>query len=328
MLRPYINLTGQIYSITMTSPEAQVHNIRRLARTFTPLTPRHHPLLDPEFPEEDLALLPQDLSPRGQLQWELPKKARTNLHIMLKLSNQTDELMEEFHEKIPLIDEVLHEWAEMRGASPTIKGLEQLRAQSSYRFDCSNDEEGLTRSNDDYIFNMVRNLETPGRADTIYLTDAMEDGAESSDILPNVRGEDWPDFDGSYVHEPNAIPEALHISKSESQDCVPSNLRTFEWESDQETYLTPKIYSPSTGSDVDATRRQTGPFENFWRHHGAPFGPQVVMGDEDDDEHSPPSQDPTHLMVPSDSPKVSCYEGWTLVHQWGIFDSEVPYSSR
>ena len=44
---------------------------RKLVR-FTSFTRFHHPRLDPEFPLEDINLVPRDLCPRGGLSWELP----------------------------------------------------------------------------------------------------------------------------------------------------------------------------------------------------------------------------------------------------------------
>ena len=257
--------------------QAQAYHTRRLARSFTPLTPKHHPLLDPDLPEEDVVLVPQDLCPRGQLNWELPKKARTNVHIMLKLSNKADELMEEFHEKLPLIDDVLNEWAEMRGASPTVKGLEQLRAQSSCQLDpFQGNNVSRHESHTDCLFNMVKNLETPGRSDVIYLTDAVEDTdlecKFTEGASTKIESVNWLD-QGEFLQTgpPSAIPEALRISKAERKDNIPSNLQAATSESDQEAYC------PSTGSCTDESTGQTGPFEQFWRHHETPFGPQVVL---------------------------------------------------
>ena len=318
-------------SVAMSAPEVQVHNTRRLARIFTPSTPRHHPLLDPNLPEENVSLVPSDLKPRGNLNWELPKNARTNLHIMLKLSNKADELLDEFYAKIPMIDEVLSEWAEMRGASPTIEGLEKLRAQITSDVSVRNNEAIHQNGNDDYVFNMVRNLETPGRADVIYLTDAVEDDSENAQTsngkLPNVRSTEWLDFDGSYVHVQDAddsadnacaMPEALNISKKEKRNSVPPNLRISDWETDQEAYLTPSVYSAKAASDNEGALKQVGPFEEFWRTHEVPFGAQVVLRSDDEGEvmsscdtprtvpdleipsplKSPQNQDPARLMVP------------------------------
>ena len=174
-------------------PSPQAYSTRRLARSFTPATPNHHPLLDPEFPTEDIPLVPKDLAPRGQLNWDLPKKAKTNFHVMLKLSNKADELLNEFHEKIPRIDEVLNEWTEMQGASPTRTGHEQLGAQSLFQCGLgkSNEITRLGGNGDDCVFNMVRNLDTPGRADVIYFTDAVEESdrdiQKRDSVPPNLR---------------------------------------------------------------------------------------------------------------------------------------------
>ena len=255
---------------------------------------------------------------------------------MLKLSNQTDELLDEFHSKIPYIDEVLHEWAEMKGASPTVKGLEQLQAQSSYQsIHCQGNEDDESENGGDYIFNMVSAPNSPVFADTIYLTDALEyadaDVNAASDIPSNIRGDEWPNFDGCYTDvesdfeefgPSSAIPQALKFSKTKIEDCPPPNLRTYDWGTHQNSIRTAKAYTPSNTSDVLPNRRESGPFEKFWRNHGAPYGPQMVLNDEDDTDsispsssprcasypdspdslHSFPGQDPAHLMVPTWSP--------------------------
>ena len=328
-----VDNSGNSQLAVMASTDARAYHTRRLACAFTPLTPKHHPLLDPDLPKEDIELVPQDLRPQGQLNWELPKKARTNLHIMLKLSNKADELLEEFHERLPFIDEVLHEWVEMRGASPTIKGREQLRAKASYRFDSHQEQETRpTGNNADYLFNMVKNLETPGRADVIYLTDAVEDELDSKktqDIPPNIRGTEWSDFDECFIHDQgscspetprSAIAESLDTSMTERKDSTLLNLRTSEWEEpDREVYLTPKVYNSPARYDADESPKEPGPFEEFWLQQ-VPFGPEVVLRcDDDDDEPVSPyslphftqamespnlvestqKQDPAHLMVPA-----------------------------
>ena len=302
---------------------------RRLARIFTPSTPRHHPLLDPDISDEDKALVPKDLSPRGQLNWQLPKKTRTNLHLMLRLTHEADKILDEFHEKLPVIDEILSEWSEMRGASPTIKGLEQLRANSGFPDRCRS-EEGYNGGHGDYIFNMVRNLSHPGRADIIYLTDAVEDTNMDTSVPPSdIRGVDWLDFDGSHIHLQDvggqrhsecAVPETSDEAHSEGMERIPVNFQTSQWESEREAYLSPTIYSPSEESVPDRSPKTTGPFVDFWRHHEAPFGHNLVLGGDDDEPMSPcspplggrqweksapssifESQDPTHLMVPNDN---------------------------
>lgn len=265
----------------MASPDAC--NVRRLARSFTPTTPNYHPLLDPELPKEDVSLVPRDLAPRGQLNWELPQKAVANLHIMLKLNNKTDELLDEFHNTIPQIDEALNDWVEMKGASPTKIGEEQLRARSFLDYAQVDEANALRGSDDDYVFNMVRNLDKPGRGDVVYLTDAVKDsdliGKGHSSIPENIRGMDWLDFDGSYIHLQDAsdpvelktvIPDRLQVPQADRirQNGTPPNLRTTGW--DQDLILTPTIYSPAMTIDSSDYRTQTGPFEKFWRQHAAP----------------------------------------------------------
>lgn len=269
------------------------------------MTPMHHPLLDPELPEEDFPLVPLNLALGGRpARWELPRKAVTNLHIMLKLSDKADQLLDDFHEKIPKIDEVLNEWADMKGASPTRAGQEKKRASSSYVYHEENMYNKATEkklNGEDYIFNMVRSIDKERQADVIFLTDAVEDDIPDDiepphDYPPNVRAMDWLDFDGSYVHladhagsqvEPDSEhPEALCLPENESMsnDRNLSNLRTDEWGSDQAT-LTESVYSPIMSSDPE-TRRQTGPFDAFWRRHAAPHEQVVLRRDEDNENMS------------------------------------------
>jgi len=201
---------------------------------------------------------------------------------MLKLSNNADELLDEFHHTIPQIDEALSDWIEMKGASPTKIGEEQLRIRSFLDNHGIDGGTALKGSNDDYIFNMARNLDNPGRADVIYLTDAVEDSLSvekgHDPVAETIRGVDWLDFDGSYVHLQDAhvpgehktvIPETLHVPKANGtrRSSTPLNLRTSGWECDQDMLLTPKVYSPVIKTDG---RKQTGPFEKFWREHAAP----------------------------------------------------------
>lgn len=204
---------------------------------------------------------------------------------MLKLSNNADELLDEFHHTLPQIDEALNDWVEMKGASPTKIGEEQLRARSSLGHRNVNEGTALKGSNDDYVFNMARNLDNPGRADVIYLTEGVEDSNSCNKgkqlDADNIRGVDWLDFDGSYVHlqdakdpveSKTAIPRGLHIQKADEtrRNSIPLNLRAFGWEFDQDHILTPTVYSPAINTDAGDLRTQTGPFNKFWRQHAAP----------------------------------------------------------
>lgn len=55
-----------------------------------------------------------------------------NLQIILKFTEETDKLLDEFHARVPTIDEVIEEWCEMKGASPTKAGFAKIRAQASH----------------------------------------------------------------------------------------------------------------------------------------------------------------------------------------------------
>ena len=278
------------------SSDTSASSTRRLARSFPPDVPQH-PLLDPNFPKEDTPLVPKDLAPRGRLNWELPKGARMNLHIMLKLTEEKNKLIDEFHAKVPTIDEVIGEWCEMQGASPTRAGFAKLRAQVSHKASsrAKADERGKQPDDDgdSYMLNMVKNLDSPGRSDLIYLTNAGQDKKDifrRSRIPDNLRAVDWSDFDGSYVHLADAshqtelrtanpeLKSKLTVSEpSMRRKRTPSNLRTTEWStSEPDAYLFPGIYSPKP-YDEAGKAKPLGPFEEFWRDHGGPQGYQAVI---------------------------------------------------
>jgi hypothetical protein len=275
-------------------PSADAHNTRRLARTFTPTVPNHHPFLDPDFPDEDEDLVPADLAPRGKLNWELPKEATKNLHIMLKLTNKADELLDEWREKILQIDEVINEWSEMKGASPTTLGSMQLEAQALFNDRCKDTKDETDSAGNDsdaYIFNMA-NLDAPGRSDVIYLTDGVEDDkhdGKNSSIPEDLRTPEWLDFDGLQVSldavtQPEGIdsPEPgceLGESSSFRRDCRLPNLRVTNWELDG--YLSPTVYTPKAASTAGGSDSQIRPFDEFFRSHEAPYGYQLALRDED-----------------------------------------------
>ena len=133
------------------------------ARIFTPQTPFHHPHLDPSTPEEDLHLVPPGLFGGGVLSHELPKPAAVNLHIKLKLSSDTDNLLKEFHDRIPQIERVLEAWGENKDADPSSTGEAHLRAQKS-----QTEERNFAAEGQGTTFNLMSSLDTPGRADIYF----------------------------------------------------------------------------------------------------------------------------------------------------------------
>lgn len=267
----------------MDSSNTSAYNVRRLARPFLDDIP-HHPFLNPEFQWQDAPLVPSDLAPRGRLNWELPRPAKTNLHIMLELKEETNEILDEYRSKLPLIDQAMEEWVEMRGASPTTTGEAKLRNLASLQTfsDVPNEGEQHDASTDSYIFSMARNLDSPGRADVIYLADAFEQkkGNERKSSIPNnIRAVDWLDFDGSYLH----IAEAAHKAEAEMaipdsvptlqipkpggrRNSRPSNLRVSEWSESEPVDLLPaRSYSPEPWSAGSQTCKRLGPFQEFWQ---------------------------------------------------------------
>ncbi len=205
---------------------------------------------------------------------------------MLELKEETDEILEEYRSKLPLIDQAMEEWVEMRGASPTTTGEAKLRDLASLKrfWDVQNQGEQPDASADSYIFSMTRNLDSPGRGDVIYLADAFEQkkGKERKSSIPeNLRAVDWLDFDGSYLHVAEAsheaeaamaIPEsvpALKIPKSRGRtNSRPPNLRVSDWsDSEPGDFLSPSIYSPEAGSAGRQAYKRPGPFQAFWPGH-------------------------------------------------------------
>ena len=260
-------------------------NTRRLARPFLDDIP-HHPFLDPVFQWQDAPLVPSDLAPGGRLNWELPRPAKTNLHIMLELKEETNQILEEYRSKLPLIDQAMEEWVEMRGASPTTTGETKLRNLASIETfsDIRNEGEQRDASTDSYIFSMARNLDSPGRADVIYLADAFEQkkGKERKSSVPeNIRAVDWLDFDGSYLHvagvsyegeAETAIPDSvppLRIHKPDGRRYSrPSNVRVSEWSDSESMDLLPtSVYSPVPSSGGSQACKQLGPFQEYWQGH-------------------------------------------------------------
>ena len=215
----------------------------------------------------------------------------TNLHITLKLTNDTDEQLKEFHEKIPQIDELLELWGELKGVRPTKTGEAQLQART-YR------DRNSTEEREGTIFNLVSNLDNPGRADVIYLTDSVEDSrenAEDSSVPSNLRTVEWLlGFDGSYVHLEDAEPKMAAFSTEqgfERSNSTPSNLRLTEWlEDEQYADLPNEACSPDSDSeDVGENSRQAGPYEQFWIRHD-PYGPLLALKTDDSDASSSASQ--------------------------------------
>ena len=270
----------------------RIPSARRLARRFTPNTPFHHPHLDPRLDPEDLHLVPQALSPGRKLNWELPRPAVTNLHVMLKLTNDPDELLEDFHNKIPHIDDVLRLWGQLKGASPSTTG----EAQPGTRIPGAENRAWTSLQQvEGTIYNSSSDLDTTERDDYIYLTDDVENSieyAEHPSVPSNLRTKDWSDFDGSYVHVDDVEPKMAAFPKEQSFDfgehnmSTPTNLRVREW-LDDEQYT--ESASEAHNSKPDRIPRQTGPYETFWMNHD-PNGPKLALKTDEGDSSSSTSQ--------------------------------------
>ena len=254
-----------------------IPNAQRPARNFTPHTPFHNPHLDPNVPKENLHLVPPSLFAGRKLNRELPGPAATNLHVMLKLTDDPNELQKEFNDKVPQINDILGLWSEVKGASPTATGETQLQSRVPISKDCSwtstEESKGTT-------FNLVSYLDSPGRADVIYLTDASEDSeehAEDTSTPPNLRKVEWLGFDGSYVHLEDAEPKMAAAptgqdidfdERSIRRNSTPSNLRITEWlDDEQHTVFPNEAHCSESASDAGASPREIGPYEAFWINH-------------------------------------------------------------
>ena len=266
---------------------ASAYNTRRLARPFLPDVP-HHPFLDPDFQDEDGPLVPNDLAPGGRLNWELPWPAKTNLHTMLELTEETEDLLDDFHSNLPDSGQVMEEWVEMRGASPTMTGEAKLRALAIQKRPLNvqnGGEEYRNSAESDYIFNMMRSVDSLGRSDVIYLADAFEQtkgNGQRSSTPENIEVVDWLEFDGPYVnteqafHEPKAemrtsqsVPGIETLPSGRRTNSRPSILQMTDWfELDPVGYLSPNVYSPEPGSVLNQADKHFMPFKDFQRKHG------------------------------------------------------------
>ena len=226
------------------------------ARTFTPHTPFHDPHLDANVPQENHHMVPQALFAGRKLNREIPKTATANLHVVLKLTNDPNELQKEFHDKMPQINDILGLWGEVKSREPI-----------------SEDGDGTytTEESKGTTFDLVSNLDTPGRSDIIYLADASEDGAECSEdsgIPPNLRTTEWLGSNGSYVHLKDAEPELNFDTRSMSKNNTPFNLRVAEWLDDEQCDAFPNEASSSQPvSNSEADSREAGPYETFWTNY-------------------------------------------------------------
>ena len=280
----------------MATPEplnSRIPNARRSARRFTPHTPFHHPHLDQDLRKEDLDLVPPALFPGRTLNRQLPRPAVTNIHVMLKLTNDRDELIQEFHDKIPQIDDVLGLWGELKEASPAMIGEAQLRAGTRVAGDQGRT---TTEEKEGTVFNLVSKLDTPGRADVIYLTNAVEDSgkcAEDSSVPSNLRTIEWLGFDGSYAHLEDAEPKMVAFPNEQDfegdvhyrRNSTPSNLRVTEWLNDHYTDLPSEAYSAESGSDATKPSEVTSPYETFWINHDS-YGAQLALKNNEGDVSS------------------------------------------
>ena len=237
----------------MSIPDILNSNLPR-ARTFTPHTPFHDPRLDPDVPKENHHMIPQALSGGNKLNREIPKSATANLHVVLKLTNDPEELQKEFHDIIPQINDILGRWGEVKAANLTTTTAEDR------------DWTVTTEERKETTFD-----HTPGRGDIIYLADASEEDAESAEdsaILPNLRTTEWLGFNGSYVHLKDAEPEMDLDERSMSKNSTLSNVRVAEWLGGVQCDAFPKEASSSESDcNSEADSRKAGPYETFWTNH-------------------------------------------------------------
>ena len=224
------------------------------ARTFTSHNPTHDPHLDPDVPKENHYMVPQALFAGRKLKREIAKPATANLHVVLNLTNDPNEVRKEFHDKIPQIDDILGLWGEMKAANPTMTVAEDRD------WSVTTEESKKTTSD------LVGSLDAPGRGDIIYLTDASEEKtAQDSAILPNLRTTEWLGFNGSYVHLKDAELEMDFDARRMSSNSTPCNLRVVEWLEGEQCDAFPEEASRSESDcDSEADSREAGPYESFW----------------------------------------------------------------
>ena len=268
----------------MPEPDSKFLGAPSLAGKFTPQTPFFHPHLDPNLKKEDLHLVPAPLFQGRTLTSRLPRPAVANLHVMLKLTNDPDKLRNEFHGKIPQIDDFLGLWGELKGATSTVAGEGQHRARTT---DLIHKGEGTS-------LHLARNIDTPGQGSFVYLTDAVKDGehdAEDSGVPSNLRTVEWLGFDGSYAHLEDIEPKTAAMPADDDVDFgepstkrnsrVLPNLRVTEWLKDVEhTDISSQAYPSVSDSDAENIWRETGPYETFWRRHTS-YGPQLALDNDD-----------------------------------------------
>ena len=200
-------------------------------------------------------MIPRALVAGRKLNREVPKPATANLHFVLKLTNDPNELQQEFHDRIPQINDLLGLWGEVKAANPG-------EAQRDWTF--------TTEDSKETTFKLVGNLDTPGR-DIIYLADASEDDAEcagNSSILPNLRITEWLGSNESYVHLNDAEPEMDFDARSMRSNSTPCNLRAAEWlDGEQGDAFPNEASSSEPASNSEADSREAGPYETFWTNH-------------------------------------------------------------
>ena len=252
----------------MSIPETLNSDLPR-AHIFTSRTPLHHPHLDPDVPRENHHMVPQPLFAGRKLNRETPKPATANLHVMLKLTSDPNELQKEFHDKIPQINDVLGLWGEVKAANST--SIDE--AQPRLRVPIAEEQDWIfiTEESKGTPSNLVNNLDAPERSDIIYLADTSGDGAEcieDSGIPPNLKTTEWLGFNGSCVHLNDAEPEMDFDTRSMRSNRTPSNLRVAEWLDDEQRHSFPNEASSSEpDTDSEADSRKAGPYETFWTNH-------------------------------------------------------------
>ena len=261
---------------------------------------------------------------------------------MLELKEETDKILEKYRSKLPLIDQALEEWVEMRGASPTTTGEAKLRDMASLQRSGDVEDQGEQRdaSTDSYIFSMARNLDSPGRGDVIYLVDAFEQKKAKDrkfSVPENLRAVDWLDFDGSYLHVAEApheveagmaIPESVPIVKipksGRKTNSRPPNLRISDWSESEPVDLLPtSIYSPEPESAGSQACKRLGPFQDFWRGHDDSNGYRMELADE-----LPTPEASGQLSVPSPTSSEPMDHQFLRRRRGMVFDQEEPARLR
>ena len=247
----------------MTNPEASYR--RAIAQPFTDATPKHHPFLDPDLPDEDIPLVPNDLVPRGGLRWTLPTAPATPATFDVAMLRAT---MGQMRENLSLMEDWVVVWAEGNGRIGEAFSRTREPALASARGSVVSAD---TSRNSD----VVEAIRTPSEgsdfselSDQSYVLVAREKvrnrGASKSGLSSNLNVSRWSLVEsadpttGPVGRQQDRAPENPTADKG----TVPANLQSVELESDG--HLVRGFSVTGIGDTDRAMLRPLGPYDAFW----------------------------------------------------------------